>query len=207
MSTIHEMIRGWTQEARDHAIARARQGVFASTIAVELRKFGVHKSRCAVIGLVHRAGERLMGAEGSSDARKLRAANRQRAAKARRAVAVGKGAHLYLVPRAEPLPPAQATDIARVSQKDRDEIEIAVALPDGTHRQTKNHCRWIPAHLDPVKVAQNEPLFCGDQRLRSSSYCEHHTIRSANQSVAYRVPPGPRAERIPTFQDAEAEAS
>jgi len=59
------------------------------------------------------------------------------------------------------LPPREQTDIARVSWNDMNE---------------RHTCRWIPG--DPMKTDQQEPLFCGGERVSGLPYCTAHTMRA-----------------------------
>ena len=59
------------------------------------------------------------------------------------------------------LPPREQTDVATVSWDRMDE---------------KRTCRWIPG--DPQKTDQNQPLFCGGERVSGLPYCTAHTMRA-----------------------------
>lgn len=68
----------------------------------------------------------------------------------------------------EGLPPASSGDVARVSFLDLDEVEI-----DGS----KQHCRFIPATIDPKLTKPWQPVYCGAKKLPGLPYCENHAKR------------------------------
>jgi GcrA cell cycle regulator len=89
---------------------------------------------------------------------------------------------------AEPLPLQAATDVARVSFLDLDEIEI---------EGSKQHCRFIPASIDPKTTKPHEPQFCGSPKLPGLAYCEHHSKRCHNApSPHIRVPVSDRIKEF-----------
>lgn len=68
-----------------------------------------------------------------------------------------------LLASVEPLPPPAATDIAKVSISDLE----------------NHHCKWVCAETRSIDAL----VYCGDQRMTGTPYCETH-VRRAYKPVA-----------------------
>ncbi len=136
----------WTPDRIELMKKLYAEGLSCSEIA---RRLGGGCSRNSVIGKVHRLKLPLRAA-----VVKVQKTKPARPAPPKPVTQVRKIAALV----AEPLPPANQNDVARV--KSLFDLE-------------SHHCRW------PVDVAgQKYPGYCGDQKVIGLSYCEGHVRRA-----------------------------
>ena len=150
----------WTPELKEHAIALALEGHSASQIADGLfQKFGVRKTRNAVIGAMFRAGKPLHGRESAKSKSRRAMENRVRSRLARKAaakpVSKQKAALYAIFVAGTPLPPPQPTDVGRVHILDLE----------------RHHCRWLCG--EPA-----QGMFCGEAKVEGLSYCKEHSLRA-----------------------------
>lgn len=71
-----------------------------------------------------------------------------------------------LLASVEPLPPPAATDIAKVSISDLE----------------NHHCKWVCADVKNI----HSPVYCGDQRVTGTPYCEAHVRRAFKPAAPTR---------------------
>jgi GcrA cell cycle regulator len=171
----------WNDETKKFALDSARDGNSASQIAKLLaEKYGITKTRNAVIGVVFRSGQSI-GSSHINNSLNGRRIGRMIAARLKSARKEGHAKPApWLAP--EPLPPPCETDTPRISFTDLDERKITVRLSDGTTRIVREHCKFP---VLPEPAGPHVKQFCGDQRVMGSPYCGHHSSR------AYQ-PPQPR---------------
>ncbi len=141
-----ESMTFWTQQRVEQLTKMYNEGLSCSEIA---RRLGGGCSRNSVIGKVHRLKLPLRSVV------KIQKTKPPRKAPPPKPVTqVRKIAALI----AEPLPPADVNDVARV--KSLFDLE-------------PHHCRW------PVDVeGQKWPGYCGDKKVPGLSYCRCHALRA-----------------------------
>jgi GcrA cell cycle regulator len=138
----------WTEERIEKLKEHWAEGFSASQISGLMGA----ASRSAIIGKVHRLG--LSG----------RIVKTRKIAKRRRPSRLASLRNFTPRPTMKlasytPPPPSE-TDVARVSFNQLD----------------KTHCKWIIG--DPSELGQDQPMFCGAERVEGLPYCRDHAIRA-----------------------------
>lgn len=147
----------WSDEVKAFALERAKATDSASSISRQIRaKFGIHKTRNAVIGVCNRAkvsvgGGRAAGVINGKRSGKARAEHNSQLRKSRPSSSIPLPA--------DPLPPPHVTDIPRKTFLELDE-----------HADCKFVC--LPEAAGPF-VKQ----FCGEPRIAGTAYCLAHAHR------------------------------
>jgi len=156
----------WTPELKEHAIALALEGHSASQIADGLfQKFGVRKTRNAVIGAMFRAGKPLHGRESAKSKSRRAMENRVRSRLARkpavRPVSKQKAALYAIFVDGTPLP-EHAGDLL-IPPAERKTLQQLTAVS----------CRW------PIGDPREADFgFCPKEKISGLPYCEHHSRRA-----------------------------
>ena len=166
---------GWPEGSKEFAYSLLKTGQSASRVAAQLLlRFGIHKTRNAVIGISYRADDSVGLPKASKATRSWTGRIGGRRIAKRRRLATENIPPLPKRPAPMPdaeLPPRHETDVARVSFIDLED----------------HHCRFIPG--DPAPP--HEKQFCGAERRRGSAYCNVHAIR-CGESVRVSEPYEPK---------------
>lgn len=145
----------WTEETRAFVRERWADGQSASEISSAVSdRFGVRKTRNAIIGYIHRAG---LSRNAPPSARAVQAAHARAAVRARRERAAK--------PRKVKTPPLEPMSLRKALILSLEPLNDSTRVDAIARRQ----CRFI--HGDPAK----QWAFCGRTKQAGSPYCEHHT--------------------------------
>lgn len=150
----------WTDETRTFVRMRWAEGRSASEISAEYKeRYGVRKTRNAIIGYVHRAG--LSRKDGPTQPKRVeRTSRRNRVTKVR-------------APRTPKPAPPEPLSVRKALILSLEPIDTSTRVDAIARHQ----CRFI--HGDP----RGEWAFCARPKQHGSSFCVHHT------RLCYRVAP------------------
>lgn len=170
--------RTWTDERVERTKVLHLDGLTASQVARKISaEFGVHITRNAVIGIIHRRG----WGRGYSDIMRAKAANKTRVKRADSEAVRANREKLKMRNHNNPKPIVPGW---RSEPWKSDEPEIVIPVGERKTIETleANHCRW------PIGEPGQEGFhFCGRDRVPGVSYCLAHA-RRAFQPVPVRRP-------------------